>query len=159
MTRWIGDFFYTCWIEWDLVKKKWCRWIHSCLSSTNFSILVDGSPKGYFKISRGLQQGDLDLPKSILYIVGFNVTKKVLHGIFLVKQFDDVILPRKFPPNTTQSQQRIMNNTEKMPNGPLGSEAIHIRACMDPSCWVKGFWSEMCAEWMVRHHGSVEVVK
>ena len=95
---------------------------------------MDGSPKGYFKISRGLQQGDLDLPKSILYIVGFNVTKKVLHGIFLVKQFDDVILPRKFPPNTTQSQQRIMNNTEKMPNGPLGSEAIHIRACMDPSC-------------------------
>lgn len=106
-----------------------------------------------------ISQRLLDLPEAVLYIVGFNVTIQVLHSIFLVKQFDDVILPSKFPPKTTQSQQRIMKNTEKMPNGPLRSEAIHIRACMDPSCCVKGFWSEMCAEWMVHHYGSVELFK
>lgn len=34
---------------------KWRRWIQSCV---HFSILINGSPKGDFQSSRGLQQGD-----------------------------------------------------------------------------------------------------
>ena len=32
--------------------------MRGCLSSTNFSILVNGSPKGWVEASRGLGQGD-----------------------------------------------------------------------------------------------------
>lgn len=36
--------------------KKWRSWIKRCLSTTYFSILVNGSPIEHFKSSRGLHQ-------------------------------------------------------------------------------------------------------
>ena len=37
---------------------KWLGWMWSCLSSTKFSILVNGVPTGFFPSSKGLCQGD-----------------------------------------------------------------------------------------------------
>eukprot|EP00268_Persea_americana_P051141 TRINITY_DN5624_c1_g2_i1.p1 TRINITY_DN5624_c1_g2~~TRINITY_DN5624_c1_g2_i1.p1 ORF type:complete len:113 (-),score=16.39 TRINITY_DN5624_c1_g2_i1:530-868(-) len=37
--------------------KKWQAWIKSFVSFAHFSILINGSLKGYFKSSRGLRQG------------------------------------------------------------------------------------------------------
>jgi retron-type reverse transcriptase len=45
---------------------KWCLWIAHCISSVRFSVLVNGSPYGFFKSSRGLRQGD---PLSPLLVV------------------------------------------------------------------------------------------
>lgn len=54
-------------VEWafldDVLGKKgfglrWRRWIMGCLSSANFSILINGRPRGKFMASRGLRQGD-----------------------------------------------------------------------------------------------------
>ena len=46
--------------------RTWCFWIAHCISSVRFSILVNGSPNGFFSSSRGLRQGD---PLSLLLFV------------------------------------------------------------------------------------------
>ncbi|XP_047339811.1 uncharacterized protein LOC124943328 [Impatiens glandulifera] len=38
--------------------EKWNDWIKFCVSTAKFSIIVNGSPKGFFEISRGIRQGD-----------------------------------------------------------------------------------------------------
>ncbi|XP_062089071.1 uncharacterized protein LOC133795633 [Humulus lupulus] len=57
---------YDC-VDWgflDFVLQKkgfgevWRRWMQGCLSSTSFSVFLNGRPRGKFKGSRGLRQGD-----------------------------------------------------------------------------------------------------
>ena len=36
----------------------WRRWIMGCLSTVSFSIFINGTPRGKFRGSRGLRQGD-----------------------------------------------------------------------------------------------------
>ncbi|CAL1354917.1 unnamed protein product [Linum trigynum] len=36
----------------------WRDWIHECLRSSSFTILMNGNPSGYFSPTRGLRQGD-----------------------------------------------------------------------------------------------------
>ena len=68
--------------------KKWCQWIHSCLSSAHFSILENGSPKGYFKRSRGLRQGDPLSPMPFVIVVeAFNALMEKAKHQALLKGF------------------------------------------------------------------------
>jgi hypothetical protein len=84
-------------LEWDFLLRIltllgfhliWVQWIGQCITTSSFSILLDGAPYGKFTPSRGLQQGD---PLSLfLFILGLEILSRLffkeevlgnLHGI------------------------------------------------------------------------------
>ena len=54
----------------------WLSWIGICISFTSFSILLNGSPFGFFSFGRGLRQGDPLSP--FLFILGFEVFSRLM---------------------------------------------------------------------------------
>ena len=65
----------------DLLKRmgfgvRWCRWIRTCISTVQFSVLFNGSPVDFFGSSRGLRQGDPLSP--MLFLVMMEVFSKMM---------------------------------------------------------------------------------
>ena len=62
---------------------KWRQWISFCLSTVRFSILINGSPCGFFGSSRDLRQGDPFSPLLFVLVMealGRMLDKAVLEG-------------------------------------------------------------------------------
>ena len=77
----------------DLLKRmgfgeKWCRWIRTCISTIQFSILINGAPADFFGSTRGLRQGDPLSP--MLFLVMMEVLSRMLkkvEGAGLIRGF------------------------------------------------------------------------
>ncbi|XP_028079910.1 uncharacterized protein LOC114281594 isoform X2 [Camellia sinensis] len=50
--------------------ETWCQWILFCISTIRMSVLVNGSPAGFFPTHRGLRQGDPLLPLLLILVMG-----------------------------------------------------------------------------------------
>ncbi len=54
---------------------KWIQWIHMCISTVRFSVLINGTTSGFFNSSRGLRQGDPLFP--LLFLLFMEMLSKL----------------------------------------------------------------------------------
>ena len=88
--------------------QRWLQWLHSFISTPNFSILLNGIPSQPFNILRGLRQGDPILPflfilatEGLGHLIKAHLSEGKLKGLKLWgpnialthQQFFDDILP------------------------------------------------------------------
>jgi hypothetical protein len=72
-------------VNWDFLlallhrcgfPETWRKWIHFCISTVRFSVMVNGSSCGFFESSRGLRQGDSLSP--LLFVIVMEALNKLL---------------------------------------------------------------------------------
>ncbi|TYK29463.1 LINE-1 retrotransposable element ORF2 protein [Cucumis melo var. makuwa] len=70
-------------IDFVLMKKgypiKWRRWIKACISSVQYSIIINGRPRGKIQPSRGIRQGDPISP--FIFVLAMDYISRMLDSM------------------------------------------------------------------------------
>ena len=78
MTEWIGIF-----LDYLLLRMgfgaKWREWTKECVSYACFSIIINGSPKGFFPAQRGIRQADPLSP--FLFVIVAKAMSRMIKAI------------------------------------------------------------------------------
>ena len=82
-------------------SKQWINLIFKFISTPKISILVNGTPKGFFSISRGIRQGDPLSPS--LFIIMVEAFGRAVFEAYQQKEITDISVTRNLP-NITHQQ-------------------------------------------------------
>lgn len=63
-------------LQWIGFHEKWIKWIHACISSVYYFIIINGRPRGYIKANRGIQQRDLLSP--FLFVIAMDYLSSLI---------------------------------------------------------------------------------
>ncbi|KAA0039966.1 LINE-1 retrotransposable element ORF2 protein [Cucumis melo var. makuwa] len=70
-------------IDFMLMKKgypfRWRKWIRACISSVQYSIIINGRPRGKIQPSRGIRQGDPISP--FIFVLAMDYISRLLNSV------------------------------------------------------------------------------
>jgi hypothetical protein len=124
-------------MEWSLIlvimqklgfHANWILWIKACISSSSFSILLNGSPYGLFSPERGLRQGDPLSP--FLFILGSEVLSRLLLREERIGNLKGMKIARNSP-----AINHLLFADDLLIFGKASLlEASSIKSCLDKYC-------------------------
>ncbi|XP_026397131.1 uncharacterized protein LOC113291859 [Papaver somniferum] len=92
-------------VSWKFIKEvfrqygfsdTWCGFINSILISARISVMVNGSPEGFFSISRGLRQGDPLSP--LIFVLIEDILSRNIYNMFARRSMHHMVIKKGVSP-------------------------------------------------------------
>lgn len=124
-------------VEWNFLlrilrntgfNQTFINWVYQCIATTSMSILLNGSPYGFFRPTRGLRQGDPLSP--YLFIIVMEAVSRMLYRAEQMKEIKEVKVSRNGP---TISHLFFVDDLIIMSSARL-NKISHYKSILDKFC-------------------------